>query len=127
MPHPHIYQQKSYTQVVYDPSKLLSGPRIARPMRFLYKPSKRSLHHFQSLPYEIRILIWELALVSGDPRVIEVGYYFKEWRCYSGFDRVTRYPTKTVVPTLLHVNSEARTLALRYYEPFTLDGTWTGT
>jgi hypothetical protein len=121
---PVVVQARPYVQTPYNPSRIFHGPKFRIP-KSLQVPSKRSFTSFTQLPSEIREQIWVFALIMDNPRVIELGVYFREWHEHA--PRTARYPSKTVVPALLHVCAEARAIALQYYEPFSVDGTWTGT
>jgi hypothetical protein len=62
---------------------------------------------FNSLPLEIRLSIFELALAADwKPRTVEV--FIKSGEIYS----------RTPPPPLLHVNSESRYVTLRCYKPW---------
>jgi len=70
------------------------------------------LDRFQELPFEIRLIIWDLALEAIDPRIIAV--FQKEIEA----ERRKELKIRHQMPPLLHVNQESRTLALKAYPKF---------
>jgi hypothetical protein len=98
--------------------------------------SRQTLHSFALLPYDIKKQIWRYAAIQKERRVIELGYYHgpqtwslgTPWQEKQYFPPVTfKFPTKTVVPAMLHVCRQSRAAALALYKLFTIDGSWTGT
>jgi 2EXR family len=63
---------------------------------------------FKELPTELRRIIWNL--VAREPRIVEFSYYPKQKTMES------KFPSKTMVPAILHTSSEARTVGLEVYE-----------
>lgn len=66
--------------------------------------SERTFTLFQHLPTELRLKIWSLMM---EPRVVLISYNPATKRCDSS----------TPIPPVLHVNTEARYEALRFYRP----------
>jgi hypothetical protein len=65
----------------------------------------KSTFKLNSLPIELRLNIWELAL--PELRVIQI------LLAEDGHDGAR---TNAVIPVVLHINSESRQLALKYYD-----------
>jgi hypothetical protein len=63
---------------------------------------------FKKLPTELRRMVWKLA--AKVPRVVEFSYYPKQKTIASQF------PSKTLVPAILHTSSEARACGLEFYK-----------
>jgi hypothetical protein len=85
------------------------------------RPSREPFSSFALLPYEIREAIWVATCTDAAPRVVEVGYY----QAWNNGD--FKFPSKTVVPAILHVISEARAIGLTHYVVFTPCNLWSGT
>lgn len=80
-------------------------------------PPASSFHHsfpqFSQLPSELRIQIWNHCLL---PRIVIVSCQDPE-NATEQNGELTQRPSCRLVPVLLHVNREARFLALAHYEP----------
>lgn len=92
--------------------------RVAKPttsIRTGKETTQRIL--FTDLPYELRDMIWKHALEMAPPRVVNIHptlFSFNE----EGSDLTSRSQPNAyaTIPALLHVNSEARALALKAYQ-----------
>ncbi|KAK4098195.1 hypothetical protein N658DRAFT_477439 [Parathielavia hyrcaniae] len=67
---------------------------------------------FSALPAELRLKIWEHLI---EPRIVLAACFDSRFQDEKRA-QLTQRPKKRPVPVLLHVNHEARTLALRHYE-----------
>jgi hypothetical protein len=63
---------------------------------------------FNEMPLELRRMVWKLA--AKQPRVVEFSYYPKQKTTAS------KFPSKTLVPAILHTTREARGCGLEVYE-----------
>lgn len=78
---------------------------------------------FPKLPPELRKIIWTFSTYSE--RVVEMD----SKHCFNSKTKRTehRFFSKTLVPVLLHVNLESRTIGLTIYQELTFAGNVTGT
>lgn len=139
MSYSDIYKSRPFAGTELTASAILDGPKLKWPKSIL-RPASKLFFQFSLLPRELREAIWTSACVDANPRVVEVGFYTIEeppsstivtsysYHSTYRFRQVTkRYPSKTVVPALLHVSQEARNVGLKHYETFAPDGSWIGT
>ncbi|MCJ1248771.1 hypothetical protein MMC30_005990 [Trapelia coarctata] len=91
------------------PSPAVSGPR-----------SEFTL--FPALPAELRLKIWEFALPG--PRVVEIKAPPPSFADRPPDSALDDFTSSCAIPTLLHVNSEARGIALKHYELSFATGTF---
>jgi hypothetical protein len=76
--------------------------------------SNKVFHKFRDLPPELRLKIWECLLA---PRIIAISCIDSdEPQDESSLNIQDRQESPPLVPVLLHVNHESRTLALAHYE-----------
>lgn len=74
----------------------------------------RSFRPFPKLPVELRMSIWQLALPKTRVLTIKRKQYTRV--SGSGSAKLNGFAAPAQVPTILHVNREARSEALRYYQ-----------
>jgi len=78
----------------------------ARNLLILHIP--KDFPQFKKLPPELRRIIWRLA--GSEPRAVEFEYYPKQRNMRS------KFPSKTIVPAILHTSHEARAFGLEVYD-----------
>lgn len=73
------------------------------------KPCLETFSRFPQLPTELRLQIWEMALLNLHPRPNWVKYFFCDVRYHI-------LPSKKLIDALLSVNQESRQQALGFYD-----------
>ncbi|KAK0113671.1 hypothetical protein ONS95_013919 [Cadophora gregata] len=96
VPHPMSITPYKFTKTCHA-----IGPRFHK---------RTSFHKFGELPAEIRVLIWEAAML---PRVHELHPCSKLYN-----ERMTFRSNSSRAPSIFHVNLEARSVAMKNYELF---------
>lgn len=80
----------------------------AAALRLKFWRPTRQFRRFPKLSLELRRIIWKFA--AKEPRLVEFTCYPKQKSI------VSRFPSRTTVPAILHTSQEARTCGLEVYE-----------
>lgn len=94
------------------------GSKLSKTSRKLSDaPDPDGFSMFGTFPKETRLLIWEQAIEDLPPDFVSLKHYNNPARFLHGY-----FATESSgnVPALLHVNSEARAMALKAYPPMSL-------
>lgn len=80
-------------------------------------PPPTSFHHYQKLPFELKLMIWEHAF---EPRHVRIwGQWIRNYAPQSHDTATSRYVMRSSEcnPAALSVDTETRAIALRVYKP----------
>ncbi|KAF4624231.1 hypothetical protein G7Y89_g13942 [Cudoniella acicularis] len=86
------------------------------------KTTPQEFCHFPDLPFEIRLMIWNLAL-PREPKIVRLSMEHSHNQIMEPRlqPNVIRYPSRILatyaIPAMLHTNSEARSVAQKFYTP----------